>query len=598
MKNTYVLVNSLLSYNFAKKKFTKKNIIWLTTSPYLNSYFEKKKIRFINIEKKIDLKKYNEICLSLVRICKNAVLSIDKLKKKPTYINYNYLLSGEYLHLLTSLFHKVYLLNTIKQKLKGRIIVVGSLNEPKKFELAQNDYRFSNLFISMSTLLFKEINVLQFKIDKKIKLKKINEVKNRSMTLKEKFLSVSNNSLSSFLFKLTKKFFNSIKLPFLKQKGEVVIYDTTDHIEDAFLRLLKNGWKIKFSNQINFKFSEIKNYEVNEFKKKYSSPFLRFFDKVFPKSSHKNSNISYKKCYEICLNALITKFLEIEKDKKKLDIYFDCEKKKNNKKFIFLSNYIFDLVPGLYVQYLKNNSNKIIFSEHGFCMGTLNTMKFRNFFHPMNISNIGIYYWQRSTKMTLKFIKNQKSIIGGFPKPIYNKSILKFKRFIIKKLVGIRNNKKSIVYVADIEKNNYQYGPFDELDYKYMVTTKNIIHYLCQKYHNYNVIVKLYPTNRYLDNYEFEDLSRKYKNLIMVRFIDFRFLRNLFDIIFISSGLSALGWALGSSSDVIYLEKNNDTLLLKECIKKKLNFKIKGVKNIFLLNKSFPKSKTDWVDKI
>ena len=78
---------------------------------------------------------------------------------------------------------------------------------------------------------------------------------------------------------------------------------------------------------------------------------------------------------------------------------------------------------------------------------------------------------------------------------------------------------------------------------------------MCKKYHRYNIVIKLYPTNRYLDNYEFNYLKDKYKNLIIIRFIDFRFLRFLFDKIYISSGLSALGWALGSNSEVIYLEK-------------------------------------------
>ena len=57
---------------------------------------------------------------------------------------------------------------------------------------------------------------------------------------------------------------------------------------------------------------------------------------------------------------------------------------------------------------------------------------------------------------------------------------------------------KIIIYVADIEKNNFQYGPYDENDYNYVKTTKSIINYLCKKYQDI-IVIKLYPTNRYLD---------------------------------------------------------------------------------------------------
>ena len=569
MLKNFVLVNSLAAFNFAKKKIKNPNIVWLTTSPYLDNYFKFNGIKYFNIEKYFSREEYNKISIALVSICKISVKKINSIKSKSSYIDYNYLLSAEYLHLLSSLFYKVYLTNKIKKKFKGKIIIIGSFDEPKKFKLNYMDYRFSNLFASISNLIFKDIEVIKFKFSKQKKILKINEVKNRKMSYSEKFLSITNNSLSSFFFKLSKKFFHSVKIPILNQKGEIGIYDTTDQIEDAFLRLLNDGWRIKFLNKINYKLSNIHSDELNLFKKKFNKEFIRIFTTKFPKFSDQNVNKSYLKCYQICLNTLIEQFLIIEKNKIKLDLYFDKEKKKNNRDFIFLSNYIFDLIPQLYVQFLKSNNTKIIFSEHGFCMGTIKSMKFRNFFHPMNIADIGIYYWKKSTSMTVKFIKKQKSFIGGFPKSIYDNKILTLKKLLIKKLIKIDNSKKSIIYVADIEKNNFQYGPYDENDYNYVKTTKSIINYLCKKYHRYNIVIKLYPTNRYLDNYEFNYLKDKYKNLIIIRFIDFRFLRFLFDKIYISSGLSALGWALGSNSEVIYLEKDNDSFLLKECIRKK-----------------------------
>ena len=76
MLKNFVLVNSLAAFNFAKKKIKNPNIVWLTTSPYLDNYFKFNGIKYFNIEKYFSREEYNKISIALVSICK---ISVKKL---------------------------------------------------------------------------------------------------------------------------------------------------------------------------------------------------------------------------------------------------------------------------------------------------------------------------------------------------------------------------------------------------------------------------------------------------------------------------------------------------------------------------------------
>jgi hypothetical protein len=230
--------------------------------------------------------------------------------------------------------------------------------------------------------------------------------------------------------------------------------------------------------------------------------------------------------------------------------------------------------------------------------GAMTLYKSRLLTYPMILADVGVYYWNTSLKYLKDYVQLQKIFVAGFPRKMINTNLGFFKKYIIKKLLRIKNKKRCICIVADIERNNFMSGPYIENDHMYYNTTRSIVEYICLKFPEKNIFLKLYPTNRYMSNYDFEDMKLIYPNLIVTRFLDLRFLRDIFDEFYTSSGQSTLGWLLGSKAKVFFLEKKFQPCDLQEYCEKEYNFLIKNVKRVFLMKKIFFTNNNNWIHEI
>ena len=110
------------------------------------------------------------------------------------------------------------------------------------------------------------------------------------------------------------------------------------------------------------------------------------------------------------------------------------------------------------------------------------------------------------------------------------------------------------MYVSDLDQNNFIWGPQLDNDWQYLKKTRYIIDVLCKSFPMATVVLKLYPSQRYADAYDFSDMVKIFPNLKIVGGIDFRFLRNAANVIFTSSTQSTLGWVSTSQVPNFVLE--------------------------------------------
>ena len=108
--------------------------------------------------------------------------------------------------------------------------------------------------------------------------------------------------------------------------------------------------------------------------------------------------------------------------------------------------------------------------------------------------------------------------------------------------------------VCDLDRNNYVYGPQQDNDLLYLIKTRQIAETVCAAFPNSRVILKLYPTQRYLDEYDFSDIAQRFANLRVVKNIEFRFLRTAADFLLTFSTQSTLGWVSGAGVLYLYLD--------------------------------------------
>jgi hypothetical protein len=604
----YILVQSLRLFEFAKKKFSyedQENLVWVTTSPFLHNYFEINNYNFINLESLVELNEYNELMsIVLENYPKLDVPPIINLMNKDEYNNY---LINIFTPLVDTILYKTFLINNFYEKCKGKIIIISSEDKDPNFlekisitSNSINGRRFTDYFSRIARKNFSEIELIYCPEDTKILTQKIDEIQGRSMNFFEKLLSLLNNNLSSILFKCflklyEKKIIKKVRLNIFKRNKQIVIGSPTDHIEEAFLSLILNGYEITFLKKSN----DIQLLKPNEDAVLKEFENLNHYKSTLKKKIQNTKKINLNKSYLDTLDeSLLVLSYAIAELKKNYSSIENHVKKLSNiydKNHIFMSNYFYDIIDVAYISFLKKNNNKVVYVEHGPANGITEASKIRSPHYPMMIANEGIYVWETSLKYIKDSLKNQKIYIAGFTNKMTTRIFFYVKKYLIKKILKIKNNKKNICIVADRERNNSMHGPYSENDLLYYQVTRDTVDYFCRKFPDKNICLKLYPTNIYAQNYDFEDLKEKYLNLKVIRFIDFRFIREIFDEIYVFNGQSGLCWALASNADTFLINKKYQYCNVEELTASKHKININNVSNVTLLKKKFIKNDNSWI---
>ena len=603
----YILIETIEAYEFSKKFYSEvlDQVTWITTSPYLINYFDLNKVKFIKIEEKIDSSELNDLQKVCTAFNDYLMQYLNETNNWKDYIDFKFLFSGAYHHYISVMIYKCYVINKIVENFKNEIIVVGNPDEDESINSKNILYysRFANIYAIIAKNFFPDIKVLKFEQNKKIMIRKHLEVKESKMEFNEKLLSLLNNNLSSMLFKIfsklnDKNIFNKIKIFYKKKIKQIVIYEPTDTIECSFANFLNQGYEFKILKLPQISLNEPDQQEVDNFFSEHKEHLKDQFESFFSNYTNLKHNNKFNLVLETSVKKFIYKTIKIKKN-----FYILINHLIKNLRNLIMIIYFFQIIflgeiPVLYLLFIKRIKNiKIVLFEHGVVQGLGKALKYRINFNPMNIANIGIYSWKKSL-LYEKDLSHQKVLISGFSYKQWTQNFTKLKKYLIQKFLKLKNNKKSLLFVADIEKNNFISGPYIGTDLDYYKNTREIVKYLCENNVNKNVFLKLYPTNRYMQNYDFDDLKIKYKNLNIIRNIDFRFIREFFDEIYLSSYQSTLGWAISSSKPIYLIEREVAPINLSGLIREEISCNIKGIKKIYLLNKNFEKDKFDWIKNI
>ncbi len=125
---------------------------------------------------------------------------------------------------------------------------------------------------------------------------------------------------------------------------------------------------------------------------------------------------------------------------------------------------------------------------------------------------------------------------------------------------AVRAKGRLVVWNTALYANNYQFLPHYWRDTPYHALRKHIVHDILGKCRG-EVLVKLYPTYRYVDPDPFAGLIELPANCRQVQFTDFRNLRAAADVLINETPGSVLGWSWGAGVPQIYLETGACPLL-------------------------------------
>ncbi len=261
------------------------------------------------------------------------------------------------------------------------------------------------------------------------------------------------------------------------------------------------------------------------------------FKKIFTQSIFE-SLVNLKK-YEIAAEKKLIPFLKKNKDIK-----------------IILSHALFGIKGLALTNIFKKNNVKIITSIHGLSIGF---GKVNDLVLPYNTDSLNadfVFCFNQQSKETFsRILKNKVEPIElGTPYELRENKFKFLKRFLSKKLLNINNDKECIFFVSTLEpRNNFQMLKCGMSTKKIYQLEKKILILLSKL--NKRIIYKTYDASLYLDDNLNIEFAKKLGFDVVDKY-DFRYVKNLGDILLSISATSTTGWCIGTDKPFVYLDSN------------------------------------------
>lgn len=543
--------------------------IWYTTSPWLFEKLPLEGEKAVSLEKEVSHDFIHNLGIVSRDISENFTVLLDE----HFHDFWPGVKTGQIFHssirrTLFSILYKVWLLdNWIKEinSLQETGIVVGT-GSVKPAGLALG--RFDTIFASLASLtqLTSTIRVMEIPpVEGELLTKRMSAVGQSRL---ERALLILGASPSLMAFKLWKYLLDSraIHLGFCKPKLDIVFLKECELLEELFFPLLLRGcriykWRMKqepsFANNTGRQ-EEATGHESG------SDIFEKFKNRLEPLGFTNNGLFRAA----IDLFAQILSNAETIRDSAR-DNLSELLSRLSNIKKASIENRPMVIVSSALPGFLQNGVYSIsedlnialVICEHGITNGLSQVGEHWLEGNGMHPSHYGFCFTPNSEDYyTRTSIKYSQGFVAGMPdvnKYVKQKGI---QSRLLKKPLGLRRDKRTVVYVASLYYNNYLYGPGSPSDTYYHDLKKTIVYEILAKIEDY-CLLKLYPAFRYPDPDPFSGLLTLPPNIKAVQFVEYRYLRAVGDVILCDSPQSTLGWVWSTGVPLIFLDLPSNPLL-------------------------------------
>lgn len=464
------------------------------------------------------------------------------------------------------------------------ILCVGSPQAPPINGLALGFGRFDSIFTMLAGDLAQEnIEVLDYTDDPKRLSEMDAWVKSRPLGVWEKLLSGCTNTPSSFFYKLWRTFEKAGRFKILqlwpKPRKRLYVYKDCELIEESFFALLLLG--ASFSRLPLLPEEDVNSQDM------LSQPIL---DSLRTSLNAAYAATKYAEHIDLGPGSKAARIILVERvlavaskmyeALPQLRTGFGSILRNMGTNAVVVTNFFASPKERLFGMYCREHGVPVVAFEHGITLGLSDWAKFPARFWGMLVADIGVYHWERSLEDIWPWLGGQRVILGGIPRVTTSIPLRSVQRALARKWLGIPHGAKVVIYAADVERNNAIYGPHMDNDLQYIRCTEAIVKELVFRNPEAVVLLKLYPTHRYVESYSFESLLRRHPEVRVIRDMDFRFVRAAADLIALSSSQSTLGWAIGAGCPVWMFEKEASPVRLSG---KDLNINVPGISRVIEL---------------
>lgn len=571
-KQCHIIIENESSYKKFKDSFDDyKSTNWHTTSPWLLEKLPKLGENVFSLEENISYKLQKELGKKCLLISKDISNEINKLLNiKIDNLNLGSALNQRIQWYLFVLLYKSMLLIKWYKKYNdcNHLVIVG---DPKLSKISQFDImdkiRFANLYSEIAhNAFYNEIQIIQNN-NKKMEFDhasyfnddyryKILRILNKGIF--KHFIDIFTNYSENFKINSTDRKFKNYELfdNYVMMKGCPLLFETINY--------LKNKTNVRIFNNV-LQYNNLESFLQSLDLSRVALPFNDSVIKVKFREYLDNYFIANNEFIESSLDIItfqICRSLEYGLALiNQFDSIYSSISSMVNGEFNVITNALETPYGRLFQEYLENKNVKFFVFDHAVTAGISETASKYTSIHLSKKSNL-IAYNKSSAEQNSGSSNDNKCVISGAPKVNMRIKHPHFQKFLAKKILNIRKSSRNIIYLASCTRNNFMIPPVTMTDYDYFNHTKFLINNVFSLL-NDNFLLKLYPSNRYVDPDPFSKLVDLPINVSVIEGFDYKIVRSCADIAIFSVTGSTFGWAWSSNLPVIFLEFPSNPIVPK-----------------------------------
>ena len=219
-----------------------------------------------------------------------------------------------------------------------------------------------------------------------------------------------------------------------------------------------------------------------------------------------------------------------------------------------LTNGYFDPVGLMFTAYCRSRGVRLVSFEHGITLGLSEWDKWSVRHFGALSGDVGVYHTREGAEQAAPFSPGQTRIVGGQPQVVRRVMLPWLQRRLGRRLLRATGGRRVVVFVAELERNNFVFGPWADNDLQFADKTEAALEAAIEAFPDADFYIKPYPSFRHADPLTFDAIAARHDNVRMVDDMDFRFIRTAADVIVLTSSQSTLGWCLGSGAPCLFYE--------------------------------------------
>lgn len=560
MSAIHTVIESLAAYEAVRAADPAGPRIWWTTSPYLLVSLPARGEDVRSPEEGLPQEQFDAIALAARDLGDEFCAWYQGACDWNSYVRFQFVLALQLTRCMFVTCYKALLLSRVVASAAGApVVCVGRPGEPELPAFSLSYGRVDTLFSALATEWGPQgPKVHSFQPSPEAARAIETQVRHRPMGRAEKVLSLLNNTPSAWIFKswknLSRRGLCPSKLSLLPLRRKTYwIHKECELLQEGALGILRRGGRLAQLPKLPQPGGRGEGAEG-------PANALEVAERLgtIARAAMDRNGVEWRATYFAAMTLVTRRCLgflgRLQHELTGLTAGFDAATAVIRPGDEILSSALTSPLEGLFYSYCRSRGIPVSAFDHGVTLGLSAFSDSEARQAGMLAADRGFYHCPRAVESIRRHAPWQETHVVGLPRCTARPILRRLQRSLGRQLMGLGRDEHVVMHVPDLERNNFIYGPWQENDLQFLRKTRQVTQTLCRAYPRSRVVLKLYPTQRYMDAYDFSDLTAEHPNLLVVADIDFRFVRTCSDLNFTASTQSTLGWVAGAGAPMAFME--------------------------------------------